>query len=77
VFPFKASSIKNPSFKIMLVEEDDKTIDDSRWVPFGVMKTNLVSPRHQGRGGVAFGDGHIEAVRPEFGRATINSNPTL
>lgn len=53
VFPFRMASVRNPTGKIMLVEEDRETIDDSRWVPAGV-KTNLISTRHAGRGDVAF-----------------------
>jgi prepilin-type N-terminal cleavage/methylation domain-containing protein len=76
VFPFKASAIRNPSIKIMLVEEDDKTIDDPRWVPFGVRKKNLISARHEGKGCIAFADSHIEMETPEFGLNPTNSNPT-
>jgi prepilin-type N-terminal cleavage/methylation domain-containing protein/prepilin-type processing-associated H-X9-DG protein len=73
VFPFKSAAIRNPSAKIMLVEESDKTIDDSRWVP----KANLISPRHGGRGDVTFADGHEERETPQFGQDPINSNPTF
>ncbi len=76
VFPFKAQSIRNPTLKMMLVEEDDKTIDDPRWVPIGDVP-NLVSPRHRGRGDIAFADGRIEAVTPRFGQDLTNSNPTF
>ncbi len=76
VYPFFTSQIRNPSAKLMFVEEDRETIDDSRWVPSGV-KTNLVSPRHAKKGVVAFADGHIEAVPPEFGLNLTNSTPRL
>ena len=77
VFPFRTSQIRNPATKIMLVEEDRETIDDSRWVPRGQGHPNLVSPRHRGRGDVSFADGHLEAVTPSFGQNLTNSNPTL
>ena len=73
VYPFKTSQIKNPSAKIMLVEEDRKTIDDSRWVP----KLDFVSPRHDGKGEVTFADAHVEPETPEFGQDPTNSNPTF
>lgn len=73
VFPFKAAQIKGASTKIMLVEEDDKTIDDSRWVP----KANLISSRHSGRGNIIFADGHAEAQGPQFGQEPVNSDPTF
>jgi len=73
VYPFKSSQIPNPSSKIMLVEESDKTIDDPRWVP----NTDSISSRHGGRGNVNFADQHIEAETPGFGQNPTNSNPTL
>jgi prepilin-type processing-associated H-X9-DG protein len=81
VFPFRISSVKAPSSKIMLLEEDDSTIDDSRWAPSGiyrgVFKLNLVSTRHQGKGCVSFADGHVMAVEREFGQNPLNSSPIL
>ena len=76
VFPFKAHAIRNPAFKLMLEEEDDKTIDDPRWVPVG-LQPNLISPRHGGKGDVAFADGHVEPVTPQFGQNLSHSNPGL
>jgi prepilin-type N-terminal cleavage/methylation domain-containing protein len=76
VYPFKAADIKQPSQKIMLVEEDRNTIDDPRWVPMG-LKTNLITARHSGKGFVAFADDHIEKVTPAFGLAPQNNDPTF
>ncbi len=73
VYPFKTSQIKNPTAKIMLVEEDRKTIDDSRWLP----KLNFISTRHGGKGEVTFADAHVEPETPEFGQDPTNSNPTF
>jgi prepilin-type processing-associated H-X9-DG protein len=71
VYPFRASSIVNPAQKIMLVEEDRSTIDDSRWVP----PDNLVASRHDGKGYVTFADGHNQLVTPSFGADPANNNP--
>jgi len=84
VFPFKSTSIRNPSAKIMLVEESRETINDSRWVPVEVSGSgsgrhttyNYVTDRHNGKGDVEFADTHIEAVTPKFGQDPTNSNPT-
>lgn len=75
-FPFYASSVRNPATKLMLVEEDRKTIDDPRWVPIG-QEPNLVTTRHRSRGNVVFADGHQEVVTPDFGLNLTNSNPKL
>jgi prepilin-type N-terminal cleavage/methylation domain-containing protein/prepilin-type processing-associated H-X9-DG protein len=79
VFPFHSADIKNPSAKIMLVEEDRETIDDSRWVPVGSGGgNNRVTDRHNGsKGNVVFGDGHLQAVTPDFGEDPTNNCPTL
>jgi prepilin-type N-terminal cleavage/methylation domain-containing protein/prepilin-type processing-associated H-X9-DG protein len=76
VFPFRAAAIKDPAAKIMLVEEDRKTIDDPRWVPRTIWP-NLVSSRHSRKGNVSFADGHVEAVIPAFGLNQANSDPRL
>jgi len=73
VYPFKSTQISNPSVKIMLVEESDKTINDPRWVPV----RNPISNRHFGRGNVNYADGHAEAELPGFGQNPTNSSPTL
>jgi prepilin-type N-terminal cleavage/methylation domain-containing protein/prepilin-type processing-associated H-X9-DG protein len=72
-YPFKSTQINNPSAKIMLVEENDEDINDSRWVP----EINSFSDRHGGRGNVNFADGHIGAELPDFGEDPTNSSPTL
>lgn len=72
VYPFRMSMVKDPTLKLMLVEEDDETQDDSRWVPVGSL-TNLVTRRHNKRGNVAFADGHVEHVKPTFGLDEANS----
>jgi prepilin-type N-terminal cleavage/methylation domain-containing protein/prepilin-type processing-associated H-X9-DG protein len=84
VYPFKSTQIRNPSAKVMLVEEDRKTINDPRWVPvelsstrrFAKSKYNLIASRHSGKGDVIFADTHVEAVTPQFGQNPTNSMPT-
>lgn len=71
---FKTAQVKNPSGKIMLVDEDRSTIDDSRWAPG---YENLISARHNHRGVVALADGHIQLVLPKFGLEEANTRPTL
>jgi prepilin-type N-terminal cleavage/methylation domain-containing protein/prepilin-type processing-associated H-X9-DG protein len=73
VYPFKSTQIRNPSAKIMLVEESEEDINDSRWVP----EMNSFSDRHGGRGNVNFADGHTDEELPDFGGDPTNSNPTL
>jgi prepilin-type processing-associated H-X9-DG protein len=75
-YPFKAADIKQPSQKIMVVEEDRATIDDPRWVPTGA-KTNLITGRHSGKGFVAFADGHVQKVTPAFGLSPQNNDPSF
>ncbi|HWC58302.1 MAG TPA: type II secretion system protein [Verrucomicrobiae bacterium] len=82
VYPFGLSQVLNPAAKIMLVEEDRKTINDPRWVPVEDLraskkKHNLITARHGGKGDVAFADTHIEAVAPLFGEDPTNSLPTF
>jgi prepilin-type N-terminal cleavage/methylation domain-containing protein/prepilin-type processing-associated H-X9-DG protein len=82
-YPFKQSSIRNPSGKIMLAEEPGAVgdnpvttvvINDGRWQPqFPDPLTN----RHRGNADVAFADTHVEAVTSAFGDDITNSLPSL
>jgi prepilin-type processing-associated H-X9-DG protein len=74
LYAFKMAQVKNPSGKIMLVDEDRGTIDDSRWAP---EFSNLISQRHNGRGVVGLADGHVQLVLPKFGQTEANTRPTL
>ncbi len=74
VYAFRADQIRNPSKKLMLVEEDRRTIDDPRWIPHG-KHPSLVAERHGKKGTAVFADGHIEAVTPKFGLNPTNSHP--
>jgi len=75
-YPFKTSQVKDPSSKIMLVDEDRATIDDSRWVPMEAWRPNLISKRHQGKGWVVFADSHSELQTPTYGQNDAHSKPT-
>jgi len=85
---FKESAVHNPSMKIMLAEEPSDSADsgdgqdfiyDGRWIPCnsdGSMADPLTI-RHGGKADVAFGDGHVEPVTPDFGADPTNSEPDL
>jgi len=83
-FLFKASWVRSPSQKIMILEERTSTspeessplatgvlIDDSRWLP-GV---NWLTARHSKKGNVIFADGHVEPVKPEFANDPNHYDP--
>ncbi|MDB5290818.1 MAG: hypothetical protein JWL69_2059 [Phycisphaerales bacterium] len=70
----RITNIKDPGNKIMMVEEDQATIDDGNWNPLAypdAQKQNDISIRHEPplktgqddnpfRGNVALADGHVE-----------------
>jgi prepilin-type processing-associated H-X9-DG protein len=85
---FKASAVLRPAGKIMLVDErssinppetierayqSGSIVNDGRWVPTG----DLITARHNKRGSAGFLDGHVEVVRPAYGRDQANSRPDL
>jgi prepilin-type N-terminal cleavage/methylation domain-containing protein/prepilin-type processing-associated H-X9-DG protein len=74
LYPFRTAQMKNPANKLMLVDEDRTTIDDSRWAP---AYDSLISRRHNGRGAVALADGHVQLVAPKFGQNDANTRPTF
>jgi prepilin-type processing-associated H-X9-DG protein len=79
--PFTSGRIRNPSDKLMLVEEhvNRQLPDDGRWTPSAVRLPGLkhapnwvtqpshISNRHGEKGTVVFCDGHVERVYPSFG----------
>jgi prepilin-type N-terminal cleavage/methylation domain-containing protein/prepilin-type processing-associated H-X9-DG protein len=83
--PFKHSSIRDPSRKIMLAEEPGSlqpndtpvgwllVIQDGRWVP----DTDVLTQRHSGKANVAFADGRAQAVDWRVGLDKANSRPDL
>ena len=74
VYPFRTTQVNRPSTKIMLVDEDSGTIDDSRFAPD---YRNMVAARHNGKAPVGFADGHVKLVAPAFGSDPANNNPGL
>ena len=85
---FRAARIRNPSQKIMLIDESSRTArgtistnpDDGRWTPSDNSNPdngNQITARHGGRGTVSFPDGHVDGVKPIFGNKSANYDPTL
>jgi prepilin-type N-terminal cleavage/methylation domain-containing protein len=83
---FKSASIRNPSQKIMLVDENglnkNGTLsvnpDDGRWVPSDDPSPdngNQITRRHDGKGTIAFPEGHVDIVPPSYGNQPINYDP--
>lgn len=81
-YPFTENRLKNPSSKILQAEEPGtlnpndspdglSLIQDGRWVP----TEDPLTRRHGGKADVAFADGHVLPVTPDFGTNTINSLP--
>ena len=72
---FKASSIRNPSQKIMIVDEKATNNpvgpDDGRWAAPG----NEITDIHNKKGTVLFADTHVSAVKPAFGKDDNNYDP--
>ncbi len=78
---FRSAMIRMPAKKIMLVEEHAyrDMPNDGRWTPLttrlpGLMHApafeaipSYITDRHNKRGNVSFGDGHVETVKPSFG----------
>jgi prepilin-type N-terminal cleavage/methylation domain-containing protein/prepilin-type processing-associated H-X9-DG protein len=84
LYAFRESSVRNPSAKIMLAEEPGSAkpndspnganfISDGRWIP----TEDWLTIRHGGKADVAFADGHITAVLPDFATNAVNSRPDL
>ena len=83
---FKVGSVRNPSSKLMLVEEQvshklgespdvggtSSIINDGRWVPGG----DRITMRHASKGNSTFADGHSETVRPQVAADRAFSDPT-
>ncbi len=85
---FKFSDVKNPSGKIVLAEEQTSAlaahlgvecsevggsiINDGRFVPSG----DSITSRHNHKGDVAFGDGHVQAVPWTFATNQQNTLPS-
>ena len=85
--PFKFTQMKNPAKKYVLIEEQtvlsgpecaDPTggpINDGRWT--GASGSDRITARHNKRGDIGFGDGHVQTVRWQLGLDPQNSDPAL
>jgi prepilin-type N-terminal cleavage/methylation domain-containing protein/prepilin-type processing-associated H-X9-DG protein len=83
--PFRMSTLKGPSGKIMLAEEvtaltpeespkgNQAIVNDGRWVP----TSDYLTLRHRLKADVSFGDGHVAAVDYKFGLDPKNSRADL
>ena len=83
-------SVKKPSEKILLVDEDEQSLDDGNWNPLLVGSTieNFLAIRHdlstrrlrgpridRGRGNVALADGHVEFVDRFYTQQSMHFDP--
>ncbi|HZL36392.1 MAG TPA: DUF1559 domain-containing protein [Tepidisphaeraceae bacterium] len=70
------TQVRDPSHKILIIDEDSQTIDDGDWLPEAgaTYSRNLLSDRHDkrredtanlnaGRGNAGFTDGHVEFIQ--------------
>lgn len=64
--------IHDTTLIIMLAEE--RAPNDGYWVG-GLWDADRLTSRHGGRGNVAFADGHVRAVTPEFAVSRENHDP--
>lgn len=72
--PFNSNRVRHPSGKILLMEEERGGAyglgpNDARWMP----QNNALTGRHADKAHVLFADGHVQTVKPEFGRNIANS----
>ncbi|HEY1661351.1 MAG TPA: prepilin-type N-terminal cleavage/methylation domain-containing protein [Verrucomicrobiae bacterium] len=83
---FKEGMVRSPGNKIMLAEEPGtlsswdspngtQLISDGRWIPSDFIggTGDTLTVRHGGKADVAFADGHVQAVTPDFGFDTNNN----
>jgi prepilin-type N-terminal cleavage/methylation domain-containing protein len=74
---FKASSIRSPSDKMMVIEEKSASgaaasPDDGRWVPLD----NKIADRHNKKGAVVFPDNHVDSVDQKYADTRQHYDPT-
>jgi prepilin-type N-terminal cleavage/methylation domain-containing protein len=75
---FKSASVRNPSQKIMIVDEKGTTgvgaqPDDGRWTPSTTVNSgNEITDIHNKKGTVLFNDSHVQLVKPTFGKDANN-----
>ncbi len=86
-YPFRFTDLKDPAKKYVIIEEQsvlsgpecaDPTagiINDGRWT--GASGSDRITARHNKRGCIGFGDGHVQPVRWQTGLDPLNSDPAL
>jgi prepilin-type N-terminal cleavage/methylation domain-containing protein len=88
--PFKSTSIKNPSGKIMLAEEQTSKLNSQlgsgecsstagNVINDGRFQSpgDVITSRHNKKGDAVFADDHVEVVTWQFGTNVNNSQPNL
>ena len=85
--PTRYTNVKRPTEKMLVVEEDEISIDDGNWNPYlvGTNIENFLAVRHdkaekreaKRRGNVAFADGHADWVSREYSRQAKYYEPRL
>jgi general secretion pathway protein G len=83
------TSIRSPSRKVILVEEDAVSIDDSSWYPYNWSpgNANVLSIYHdktlsdktttKGKGPVTFADGHAEMINRAEAQSAASYDPKI
>jgi prepilin-type N-terminal cleavage/methylation domain-containing protein/prepilin-type processing-associated H-X9-DG protein len=75
---FKVSGLKQPSSKIMFADEQTRLeIASLRFSIGWRWDEDPISPLHNGKGSVAFADGHVETVKPSLGEDPRFHDPIL
>jgi prepilin-type processing-associated H-X9-DG protein len=86
---FKMSMVKNPSGKIMVMEEQAthqaneaydpsvNVLNDGRYAPNSSATGDAPTIRHQKKCDVTFADGHVQSVLASFGRNLTNCQSDL
>jgi prepilin-type processing-associated H-X9-DG protein/prepilin-type N-terminal cleavage/methylation domain-containing protein len=67
----KVTQVRNPSAKALLYDEDAQVDDGAFWYEFGDVLTN----RHDGRGNIAYFDGHVEPQLPRVAHERQSNDP--
>ena len=79
---FKATSIINPTGKIMFADErmvyevkQSDTHGEMAWTSGWQWPYDKITSRHNGKGNVTFADGHVQTVRSEIGQMQEHYDP--
>jgi prepilin-type N-terminal cleavage/methylation domain-containing protein/prepilin-type processing-associated H-X9-DG protein len=79
----RLSKVQSPAMKIMVLEEDETTLDDGNYNPTYVPLPNYLAARHDkgrqtpdSRGNVALADGHVEFATRAYSKDPLHYDPT-